>query len=74
MDPIIKKLLEGKPKDEKYKAIAFSFARLLTGPRANQSDQPPFDSGKCSLHCNRSSISKALRTIAVWRALIGQPH
>lgn len=37
MDPIVKKLLEGKPEDEKYEAIAFSFACLLTGPRANKS-------------------------------------
>ena len=71
MDPIVKKLLEGKPEDEKYQAIAFSFACLLTGPRANKSVDTPFNSGKCSLQCNRSSISKALRTIAVWRALIG---
>ena len=71
MDPVVKKSLEEKPEDENYQAIAFSFAFLSTGPRANQSDQPPFDSGKCSLHCSRSSISKALRTIAVWRALIG---
>lgn len=42
MDPIVKKLLEGKPEDEKYEAIAFSFACLLTGPRANKSA----DSGK----------------------------
>ena len=36
MDPIVKKLLEGKLEDEKYKAIAFSFACLLTGPMANK--------------------------------------
>ena len=46
MDPIVKKLLEGKPEDEKYQAIAFSFACLLTGPRANQSRDAPFNSGK----------------------------
>ena len=57
MDPVVKKPLEEKPEDEKYQAIAFSFAYLSTGPRANQSDQPPFDSGKCSLHCNRSRPS-----------------
>ncbi|KAM7427148.1 hypothetical protein ABFA07_021667 [Porites harrisoni] len=44
MDPIVKKLLEGKPEDEKYQAIAFSFACLLTGPRANQSRDAPFNS------------------------------
>ena len=46
MDPIVKKLLEGKPEDEKYQAIAFSFACLLTGPKANQSRDAPFNSGK----------------------------
>ena len=46
MDPVVKKLLEGKPEDEKYQAIAFSFACLLTGPRANQYRGDPFNSGK----------------------------
>ena len=42
MDPFVKKLLEGKPEDEEYQAIAFSFACLSTGPRANMS----VDNGK----------------------------
>ena len=46
MDPIVKKLSEGKPEDEKYQAIHFSFACLLTGPRANQCFDDPFNSGK----------------------------
>ena len=46
MDPIVKKLSEGKPEDEKYQAISFSFACLLTGPRANQCFDDPFNSGK----------------------------
>ena len=41
-----KKLLEGKPEDEKYQAIAFAFACLLTGPRQNKSRDEPFNSGK----------------------------
>ena len=49
MDPIVKKLSEGKPEDEKYQAIRFSFACLLTGPRSNQCRDDPFNSGKIVL-------------------------
>ena len=37
MDPKVVELLEGKPDEHKYQAIAYSFACLLTGPKGNTS-------------------------------------
>ena len=65
MDPVVKKLLEGNPEDEKYQAIAFAFACLLTGPRANQYRGDPFNSGK---------IFKALSTLRVSSCVLPGGH
>ena len=37
MDKKIVELLEGKPDEHKYQAIAYSFACLLTGPKGSNS-------------------------------------
>ena len=46
MDPKVEKLLEGKSDDEKFQAIAFSFACVLTRPKGNTSREAPIFSGE----------------------------
>jgi len=58
MDPKVEKLLEGKPDEWKFQAIAFSYACLLTGPKGNSSRDVPYHVDEHKTKANPQSSPK----------------